>query len=206
MSLSDLRREYALAGLKESDLDPNPFKQFDKWFQQALAAGLPEPNAMTLATATLDGKPSARVVLLKGFDERGFVFFTNYESQKGRELSANPLGSPGLLLGRVGAAGAHQRPSEPSVRRRVGSLFSQSSPGQPVGRLGVTTERGRRRTQDFGRQAGRANAGISNEAGALTSLLGWVSRGSRNALSFGRAARIDSTIDYDTHSNVATNG
>ena len=90
MSLSDLRGEYTLAGLKESDLDPNPLKQFDKWFQQALAAGLPEPNAMTLATATLDGKPSARIVLLKGLDERGFVFFTNYESQKGRELSANP--------------------------------------------------------------------------------------------------------------------
>jgi len=90
MSLSDLRREYTLAGLKESDLDPNPFKQFASWFQQALDAGLPEPNAMTLATATLDGKPSARIVLLKGFDERGFVFFTNYESQKGHELSANP--------------------------------------------------------------------------------------------------------------------
>jgi pyridoxamine 5'-phosphate oxidase len=90
MSLSDLRQEYTLAGLKESDLDSNPFKQFDKWFQQALAAGLPEPNAMTLATATLAGKPSARIVLLKGFDERGFVFFTNYESQKGRELLANP--------------------------------------------------------------------------------------------------------------------
>ena len=90
MSLSDLRREYALAGLAESDLDPDPFKQFDKWFQQALDAGLPEPNAMTLATATLDGKPSIRVVLLKGVDERGFVFFTNYESQKGRQLSANP--------------------------------------------------------------------------------------------------------------------
>ena len=90
MSLSDLRREYALAGLKESGLDSSPFKQFDKWFQQALEAGLPEPNAMTLATVALDGKPSARIVLLKGFDEQGFVFFTNYESQKGRELSANP--------------------------------------------------------------------------------------------------------------------
>lgn len=90
MSLSDLRREYSLAGLKESDLDPSPFRQFDKWFQQALAAELPEPNAMTLATSTLDGKPSARVVLLKGFDTSGFVFFTNYESQKGRELSENP--------------------------------------------------------------------------------------------------------------------
>jgi pyridoxamine 5'-phosphate oxidase len=91
MSLSDLRREYTLTGLVESDLDPNPFAQFDKWFQQALTASLAEPNAMTLATATIDGKPSARVVLLKGFDERGFVFFTNYESQKGRELSANPF-------------------------------------------------------------------------------------------------------------------
>lgn len=90
MALSDLRREYTLAGLTESDLDPSPFRQFDKWFQQALAAELPEPNAMTLATSTLDGKPSARVVLLKGFDTSGFVFFTNYESQKGRELSANP--------------------------------------------------------------------------------------------------------------------
>jgi len=90
MSLSDLRREYALAGLQESDLDPSPFKQFDKWFQQALTAGLPEPNAMTLATATPDGKPAARIVLLKGFDDRGFVFFTNYESQKGRELADNP--------------------------------------------------------------------------------------------------------------------
>ncbi|MCI0351652.1 MAG: pyridoxamine 5'-phosphate oxidase [Acidobacteriales bacterium] len=90
MSLSDLRREYALAGLKESDLHPSPFKQFEKWFQQALVAGLSEPNAMTLATATPDGKPSARIVLLKGFDEWGFVFFTNYESRKGRELTENP--------------------------------------------------------------------------------------------------------------------
>ena len=90
MSLSNLRREYSLAGLRETDLDPSPFRQFDHWFQQALTAGLPEPNAMTLATATPDGRPSARIVLLKGCDERGFVFFTNYESPKGRELSANP--------------------------------------------------------------------------------------------------------------------
>jgi len=90
MSLSDLRREYALTGLKESDLDSNPFMQFDKWFQQALAAGLPEPNAMTLATATREGKASARIVLLKSFDEQGFVFYTNYESQKGKELAENP--------------------------------------------------------------------------------------------------------------------
>ena len=89
-SLSDLRKEYIRAGLDESDADPNPIEQFRKWFDEALAADLHEPNAMTLATATPDGKPSARVVLLKGFDARGFVFYTNYEGRKGRELAENP--------------------------------------------------------------------------------------------------------------------
>ena len=76
--------------LNETDLDSDPIQQFGVWFEAALAAGLPEPNAMTLATCTRDGIPSARIVLLKGYDERGFVFFTNYESQKGRELAENP--------------------------------------------------------------------------------------------------------------------
>ena len=90
MSVADLRKEYTLHGLSEADLDPNPIRQFQVWFEQALAAGLPEPNAMTLATATPDGRPSARMVLIKGADERGFVFFSNYQSRKGRELDANP--------------------------------------------------------------------------------------------------------------------
>ena len=90
MSFSDLRKDYVSSGLSEASLDPNPFQQFSKWFQQALDAALPEPNAMTLATATREGKASARIVLLKSFDERGLVFYTNYESQKGRELAENP--------------------------------------------------------------------------------------------------------------------
>ena len=90
MSLADLRKEYTLHGLSESDLDPDPLRQFQHWFDQALNAGLIEPNAMTLATATPDGKPSARMVLLKGVNAGGFVFFTNYESRKGLELTANP--------------------------------------------------------------------------------------------------------------------
>ena len=90
MSLADLRREYALAGLSESELAPEPFAQFRKWFDQALAAEIPEPNAMVLATVDSTGQPSTRVVLLKRVDERGFSFFTNYESRKGRELAANP--------------------------------------------------------------------------------------------------------------------
>jgi len=84
------REEYTRAGLREADADPDPIEQFRGWFGEALAADLHEPNAMTLATATPDGRPSARVVLLKGFDERGFVFYTNYEGRKGRELEANP--------------------------------------------------------------------------------------------------------------------
>jgi pyridoxamine 5'-phosphate oxidase len=90
MSLADLRREYALHGLSEAEVDPDPIAQFRAWFDRATAAGVAEPNAMVLATATPDGRPSARVVLLKGVDERGFAFFTNYTSRKGQELAANP--------------------------------------------------------------------------------------------------------------------
>lgn len=93
MSLADLRKEYSLAGLAEKDLARDPFRQFEKWFQEAEAAKLTEPNAMTLCTATREGRPSARTVLLKGLDGRGFVFFSNYESRKGRQLHENPHAS-----------------------------------------------------------------------------------------------------------------
>jgi pyridoxamine 5'-phosphate oxidase len=89
-SYAEQRRDYALAGLTEKDLARDPFRQFDKWFGEAEAAKLPEPNAMVLATASRDGRPAARVMLLKGLDGRGFVFYTNYESRKGRELESNP--------------------------------------------------------------------------------------------------------------------
>ncbi len=90
VSVADLRREYALARLDETDVSPDPIAQFSRWFSEALAAKVEEPNAMVLATATAEGTPSARVVLLKGVDERGFVFFTDYRSRKATELEANP--------------------------------------------------------------------------------------------------------------------
>jgi len=90
MSIAHLRREYARARLDERDVDPDPLVQFRKWFDDARRAELPEPNAMTLATATPGGVPSARMVLLKAADERGFTFFTDYRSRKGQELEANP--------------------------------------------------------------------------------------------------------------------
>lgn len=86
----DLRKEYMRQGLSDADLDPDPIRQFAQWMRQAIQANLIEPNAMTLATSTPDGQPSARMVLLKGYDARGFVFYTNYESRKGRELATNP--------------------------------------------------------------------------------------------------------------------
>lgn len=116
MAIADLRKEYTLSGLRRRDLEADPTRQFQKWFGQAsgakasgrvmkflttiykaflMLAGAPPPdvNAMTLATADKDGKPSARTVLLKGVDKRGFVFFTNYESRKGQELAENDKGA-----------------------------------------------------------------------------------------------------------------
>jgi pyridoxamine 5'-phosphate oxidase len=90
-SIADIRREYARARLDEANVSRDPMVEFSRWFAQALEAQVPDPNAMTLATATPEGEPSARIVLLKGFDERGFVFFTDYRSRKGTELEANPL-------------------------------------------------------------------------------------------------------------------
>ena len=89
MKLADIRTDYKLASLDESDVAASPFAQFDKWFGEAIKAEVPEPNAMTLATCDAAGRPSARVVLIKGVDERGMVFFTNYQSHKGQDLAAN---------------------------------------------------------------------------------------------------------------------
>jgi pyridoxamine 5'-phosphate oxidase len=91
-----LRAEYQRAVLDERDVDRDPLRQFARWFDEAVAAQLPEPNAMTLATVADDGRPAARIVLLKGADTRGFVFFTNYDSRKGRELARDPRAA--LLL------------------------------------------------------------------------------------------------------------
>jgi pyridoxamine 5'-phosphate oxidase len=97
IKLADVRKEYMLAGLSEAEAARDPFEQFERWMTVALGHDLPVSNAMTLATVTPEGRPDARIVLLKGMDEagrgnRGFVFYTNYDSAKGRQLAANPEG------------------------------------------------------------------------------------------------------------------
>jgi pyridoxamine 5'-phosphate oxidase len=89
--IADLRKSYERDELDESASAADPLQQFEHWLRQALAAELPEPNAMTLATVGADGRPSTRIVLIKGYDARGIVWYTNYESRKGRELAVNPL-------------------------------------------------------------------------------------------------------------------
>jgi pyridoxamine 5'-phosphate oxidase len=93
LSIADIRRDYSLKTLLETEVADNPFLQFGDWWQQAIESEIDEVNAMTLATASLEGVPSARIVLLKAYDEKGFVFFTNYESAKGQELAENPKAS-----------------------------------------------------------------------------------------------------------------
>ena len=90
MNVADMRKDYTQHGLLEGEAAAEPFAQFSAWFDQAVAGNVHEPNAMTVATVDPDGRPSARIVLLKGYDARGFVFYTNYESRKGRALEANP--------------------------------------------------------------------------------------------------------------------
>jgi pyridoxamine 5'-phosphate oxidase len=89
MNIADYRREYTQSGLYAADLDPDPFRQFDRWFTQALKSDYPDANAMTLCTVSASGKPSSRIVLLKEFDSNGFVFFTNYSSAKARDIAEN---------------------------------------------------------------------------------------------------------------------
>lgn len=91
MNIADLRKSYEKAELSETDSHADPLQQFDLWLQQAIQGQVPEPNAMTLATVGSDLRPSTRVVLIKGYDERGIVWYTNYESRKGRELAGNPF-------------------------------------------------------------------------------------------------------------------
>ncbi|WP_121810497.1 pyridoxamine 5'-phosphate oxidase [Mucilaginibacter kameinonensis] len=91
--IQNLRQDYSASTLSENSTKGDPIKQFEQWFNEALEAKLHEPNAMTLSTATVNGKPSARIVLLKGFNAGGFIFFTNYLSRKGKEIAKNPQGA-----------------------------------------------------------------------------------------------------------------
>jgi pyridoxamine 5'-phosphate oxidase len=127
-----MRREYAREALAEADVDADPVVQFGRWFEQAEEAGLLEPTAMTLATATPDGRPSARMVLLRGFDERGFCFYTNYESRKGAELAANPRAALVFWWGELERQVRIEGPVAPTSRSESEAYFHSRPPGSQL--------------------------------------------------------------------------
>lgn len=131
--IQNLRQDYSAATLSEKEISPNPIKQFDKWFNEALAANVPEPNAMTLATATHDGRPSARIVLLKGFNQDGFSFYTNYLSRKGKELAKNPLASVVFFWGPLERQVRIEGTIEKLSREQSEAYFHSRPKGSQIG-------------------------------------------------------------------------
>ena len=185
--LAALRKSYELAELDESASRADPLQQFAGWLEQAIAAQLPEPNAMTLATVGADGRPSTRIVLLKGFDERGLVWYTNYQSRKGRELAAHPVAAlqfHWVELERVvrieGTVGQVRRAADECVLRHAPARLAHR-------RLGVAAKPGHRIARNPGRQCGALRRAVHAEA-AASAALGRLSPASRRPGSSGKAA------------------
>ncbi len=143
VKIAELRIDYMRETLDERDVAPDPLRQFEHWFDEAVKAQVPEPNAMTLATASADGRPSARVVLLKDFDDRGFTFFTNYGSRKAREMEGRNAAAllffwPELerqvrIEGVVGKVGSAESLAYFSIRPRLSQLGAWASPqSEPI--------------------------------------------------------------------------
>ena len=176
MDLDALRREYVFGSLDEQDLNTDPFRQFDTWFGNAVDAGIELADVMTVATASQAGVPSARIVVLRGVDERGFVFYTDYRSAKSRDLDENP--SAALVfywreLGRqVRISGAVQRVSEEESAR----YFQVQTPGKPPGGPGLEPKRSHIQSEGAGRPLRGTEGGTPHGRRALSRQLGRVPR------------------------------
>jgi len=133
LNIAALRHDYLAHGLRREDLDPDPIKQFSKWFGEAAAAEIRDVNAMSLATATPDGAPSVRIVLLKGISDRGFVFFTNYTSEKGRQLEQNPRAALNLFWVQLERQIRIDGPVEKTSRKESEEYFHSRPIGSQLG-------------------------------------------------------------------------
>ena len=162
--LAHMRRDYSARRLREEDLAPTWVEQFDRWFADAVAAELPEPNAVVVATADSDGAPDARIVLMKGYDEYGIVFGTSYASTKGAQLAVNPRAALVFPWHADAAAGAGGRPGRADRGHRLGRALGPAAAGRAAGRrrLGAVDRRrlgaGARRPGAHARRADAARA------------------------------------------------
>jgi pyridoxamine 5'-phosphate oxidase len=130
-----IRKEYLLAELDEKTVEKNPIKQFDKWFKEALLSEVNDPNAMALGTATPDGKPSVRIVLLKEYDRHGFVFYTNYDGRKGRELAENPWSALTFFWPELQRQVRIEGKSEKVTARKSDRYFQTRPKGSQIGAI-----------------------------------------------------------------------
>ena len=131
--LADIRRDFSSKGLDESAVDPDPLVQFGRWMNDALVSEIPDPNAMTLATVGEDGRPDARVVLLKFYGPEGFAFFTNYESKKGRDLAANPFAALHFFWPQLDRQVAIYGPAEKTSREESEKYFTSRPVDSRIG-------------------------------------------------------------------------
>ena len=170
MNIADLRKSYEKAELSESASHPDPLQQFDRWLQEAISSEVPEPNAMTVATVGSDLRPSTRVVLIKGYDAQGIVWYTNYASRKGRELAGNPFAALQFhwveLERVVRIEGVVEKVSDRRKRR----LFQEPSAGQPHRRLGQPAKRGDRQPHRAGDQRRQVRRAVPAAAAAPSAL------------------------------------
>ena len=172
MSLLNIRKSYDKGALEEAKLNPDPIKQFQAWLDEALETTILEPTAMTLATATADGKPSARMVLLKGVDERGFIFYTNYDSRKGEELNANPHAALVLYWDELERQVRIEGKVEKLSREASKAYFKSRPYGSQIGALashqsGVLESRAHleKRTQDLQERYGKGEVPLPESWG-----------------------------------------
>ena len=177
VDVGELRKEYTLQGLYRKDLCLDPFAEFKLWFEESVqTAGDREPNAMTLATASLEGAPSARVVLLKGFDEGGLVFFTNYKSRKAQQLAANPVAAVSFhwpwLERQIQIEG---KVLQKTSREESEAYFNKRPIGSRFGAIGVRAELRDREPGSIRGSACVAQCEVSGRGTACTRFLGRIS-------------------------------
>jgi len=177
MDISDMRRDFESEGLERDALDDNPVRQFQVWFENAREAGILEPNAMSLATSGGDGMPDIRTVLLKYFDDAGFVFYTNYGSRKAHEMAENPKAALLFPLDRAEPPGADSGPCGKGQQIRIPEILHLTSPGQPDWCLGIGTEQGDQLPRFAGTESGRDEKPVQGRGNPATRFLGRLPRG-----------------------------
>ncbi len=175
INLAALREDYVAHGLRRADLDPDPIKQFSKWFDEAAAAQIRDVNAMCLSTVKADGSPASRVVLLKGTDQRGLVFYTNYTSAKANETGAESARGAQFFLGATRAPDSNQWRDRKNFAQGIGGIFCVASDRESARRVGFATKRSDSKSRCARRKISGSDGAFRRRPGSVAGKLGRLS-------------------------------